>query len=120
MEMANRFVPLPRAGWYDICNSTTRNNWLMADLEHDIKLLIIETLKLEDVQADDIKSDELLFGGDLGLDSIDALELGVALRRRYALQIETINDEVRAHFATIRALARFIASQTGGAHDHVA
>lgn len=92
----------------------------MADLEYDIKTLIIETLKLEDISAEDIKSEEMLFGDGLGLDSIDALELGVALRKQYGLKIETINDEVKAHFATVKSLAKFIAAQSGGVSDAVA
>lgn len=90
----------------------------MDDLERDIKALIIEALKLEDIQPDDIDSNEMLFGTGLGLDSIDALELGVALRKHYGLKIETITDEVKAHFASVRSLAAFVHSQVkreGGA-----
>lgn len=84
----------------------------MDDLERDIKALIIEALKLEDIQPDDIDSTEMLFGTGLGLDSIDALELGVALRKHYGLKIETITDEVKAHFASVRSLAAFVKNQT--------
>ena len=49
--------------------------------ENEIKQLIIESLFLEDIEVDDIKSDEALFGDGLGLDSIDALELGIALQK---------------------------------------
>ncbi|WP_374650803.1 phosphopantetheine-binding protein [Dongia sp.] len=83
----------------------------MDDLEREIKTLIIDTLKLEDVQPEDIDSQEALFGSGLGLDSIDALELGVALRRRYDLKIETITDEIKAHFANVRSLAAFVRVQ---------
>jgi len=86
----------------------------MDDLERDIKALIIDALKLEDVQPEDIDSEEMLFGSGLGLDSIDALELGVALRRRYGLKIETITDEIKAHFATVQSLARFVHAQSQG------
>lgn len=92
----------------------------MDELEQEIKALIIETLKLEDIQVEDIGSEEALFGGGLGLDSIDALELGVALRRRFGLKIETINDDVKAHFATVRSLAKFIQNQAGGTANAVA
>jgi acyl carrier protein len=54
----------------------------MDDLEKDIKAMIIEVLHLEDISVDEIDSDEALFGDGLGLDSIDALELGVAVRKR--------------------------------------
>lgn len=90
----------------------------MDDLERDIKALIIDALKLEDVQPEDIDSNEMLFGTGLGLDSIDALELGIALRKHYGLKIETITDEVKAHFASVRSLAAFVQSQVkreGGA-----
>jgi acyl carrier protein len=92
----------------------------MDELEHDIKALIIEVLKLEDLRIDDIASDERLFGEGLGLDSIDALEIGVALRQRYGLRIETITEEVKAHFATVRSLASFVRMQTEGRADAVA
>ena len=55
--------------------------------ENEIKQLIIESLFLEDIEVDDIKSDEALFGDGLGLDSIDALELGIALQNKYGLKI---------------------------------
>ena len=92
----------------------------MDELEQEIKALIIDVLKLEDLRVEDIDSEETLFGEGLGLDSIDALELGVALRQRYGLRIETITEEVKAHFATVRSLARFIRSQHKDAADAVA
>lgn len=87
----------------------------MLDFELEIKKFIIESLKLEDLSADDIDSDESLFGDGLGLDSIDALELGVAIRQRYGIRIEAVNEEVKAHFANVRSLARFIDAQRGAA-----
>lgn len=92
----------------------------MDELEQEIKALIIDVLKLEDLRVEDIGSEEMLFGEGLGLDSIDALELGVALRQRYGLRIETITEEVKAHFATVRSLAKFIRSQHKDAADAVA
>ena len=83
----------------------------MNRLEEELKQLIIDALSLEDISADQIDSNEPLFGTGLGLDSIDALELGIALRKAYGLKIATVNDEVKAHFATISSLARFIQSQ---------
>jgi len=84
------------------------NNLQLDDLERDLKELIVKTLKLEGIQPGDISSDEPLFNDGLGLDSIDALELGVAIRKTYGAKIETITDEVKAHFATVRSLAKFI------------
>jgi acyl carrier protein len=83
----------------------------MSETEDNLKTLIIEALKLEDVTPADIDSEEPLFGSGLGLDSIDALELGVAIRKRYGVKFETVNDDVKAHFASVRSLARFIDSQ---------
>lgn len=94
----------------------------MDELETEIKVLIIEALKLEDIEPSDVDSEEMLFGegAGLGLDSIDALELGVALRQRYGLKIEGVTDEVKAHFATVRSLAKFIRSQNEGQANVVA
>jgi len=87
----------------------------MTDIELAIKELIIEALNLEDLSSDDIDSNELLFGDGLGLDSIDALELGVALRRKYDVDLNVDTEEVREHFASVANLARFVAknSKTG-------
>ncbi len=76
--------------------------------ENEIKLLIIESLFLEDIEVDDIKSDEALFGDGLGLDSIDALELGIALQNKYGLKISEGNEENRKHFATVQSLVEFV------------
>jgi acyl carrier protein len=81
------------------------------ELEADLKTLIVQALKLEDLTPEDIDSDEPLFVEGLGLDSIDALELGVALRKRYDIRIESVTEEVKAHFATVRSLAQFIRSR---------
>ena len=85
----------------------------MDALEAELKQLIVEALKLEDLDPESIVSDEPLFVEGLGLDSIDALELGVALRKRYDIRIESVTDEVKAHFANVRSLAQFIRSQQG-------
>ncbi len=83
----------------------------MHSLELEIKNLLIEALKLEDISPEQIDSNEPLFGDGLGLDSIDALELGVILRKRYNIKIATVTDEVKMHFANVHNLARFIVSQ---------
>jgi len=90
----------------------------MDSLEHELKRLIVTALKLEDLAPEDIGDDDLLFSDSgLGLDSIDALELGVAIRKTYGIKIETVSEEVRAHFANVRSLAAFIRSRKGGADD---
>ena len=80
----------------------------MNETELDLKKLIIEVLNLEDVQPDDIESAAPLFGDGLGLDSIDALELGVAIRRKYDVNLDIDSEEIREHFASVSNLARFI------------
>jgi len=84
---------------------------MVDDLELELKKLIVDTLKLEDIAPEEIDSEELLFATGLGLDSIDALELGVALRQVYGLKIESVTEEVKQHFINVRSLAQFIRSQ---------
>ncbi|MDR0674327.1 MAG: phosphopantetheine-binding protein [Zoogloeaceae bacterium] len=79
-------------------------------LVQEVKAFIIETLDLEDVAPADIDDDAPLFGEGLGLDSIDSLELGVSLQKRYGLKISTESEETRQIFASTRALANFIAA----------
>jgi acyl carrier protein len=83
----------------------------MFDDERTLKELIVAALHLEEVAPHEIATDEPLFGEGLGLDSIDALELGVAIRQHYGIRIEAVTDEIRGHFATVRSLAKFIANQ---------
>jgi len=85
----------------------------MADLEaleSEIKELIVESLDLEDVTPEGIESEGALFGGGLDLDSIDALELGMALSKKYGVKVDNNTPDYRRHFASVRSLASFIAS----------
>ena len=77
-------------------------------LELEVKNLIIEVLQLEDITPDDIDTDAPLFVEGLGLDSIDALELGVAMQKRYGITLSADSEETRKHFASVRALAALI------------
>ncbi|MEJ7805051.1 MAG: phosphopantetheine-binding protein [Telluria sp.] len=77
-------------------------------LEQEVKQLIIDVLQLEDVSPADIDSDAPLFVEGLGLDSIDALELGVALQKRYGITLSADAQDTRRHFASVRALAALI------------
>jgi acyl carrier protein len=88
----------------------------MNELEHEIKCLIVEVLHLEEVSPDEIDSALPLFGSGegLGLDSIDALELGVALRKKYSLQIQSVSDDVKQHFRSVSSLAAFVHAQKTG------
>ena len=77
------------------------------NLKAELKLLIVETLRLEDVDPDSIVDKEPIFGDGLGLDSIDALELVVAIEKKYGVLIEDEEVGVEA-FASVEALADFI------------
>ncbi|MDR0563725.1 MAG: phosphopantetheine-binding protein [Azoarcus sp.] len=77
-------------------------------LIHEIKAFIIETLDLEDISPEDIQDDAPLFGEGLGLDSIDSLELGVGLQKRYGLKISGENSETRQIFSSPRTLAEYV------------
>lgn len=85
----------------------------MEELENEIKQLIIDTLRLEDIQASDIDAAQPIFVDGLGLDSIDALELGVAVQKKYGIKMSAEAAENKAHFASVRALAAFVASKRG-------
>jgi len=77
-------------------------------LEQEVKALIIDVLQLEDLTPDDIDNEAPLFVEGLGLDSIDALEIGVALQKRYGITLAAESQETRRHFASVRALAAMI------------
>ena len=79
-------------------------------MENEIKQLIIDALDLEDIGIDDIDSHDALFNEGLGLDSIDALELGLAIRKKYDVKIDAEKDDVAKIFSSVSALAEFIQS----------
>ena len=79
-----------------------------AQLEAELKELIIEALVLEDVTPGDIDNDKPLFGEGLGLDSIDALEIAMALEQRYGIVVSEDVEEHRKSFASVRTLAAFV------------
>ena len=79
-------------------------------MENEIKQLIIDTLALEDLTAADIDSHAPLFNDGLGLDSIDALELGLAIRKRFNVKIEADNAGVVKIFSSVSSLADYIKS----------
>ena len=80
-------------------------------LEDELKQMIIDTLSLEDLSVAEFNSHEALFGGGYELDSIDALELGLAIRKKYAVKIDAENDNVEEIFASVAHLAAFIQSK---------
>jgi acyl carrier protein len=77
-------------------------------LENEIKQLIVESLMLEDVEASSIDSESALFGDGLGLDSIDALELAIALERAYGIRLEAKDEKNREIFYSVRTLAAHV------------
>jgi acyl carrier protein len=83
-------------------------------LEQEVKELIIDVLQLEDISPKDIDTDAPLFVDGLGLDSIDALELGVALQKKYGISLSADSADTRRHFASVRALAAMIESNRKG------
>jgi acyl carrier protein len=80
-------------------------------LEREIKQLIVEVTGLEDVRPEEIDPEAPLFVTGLGLDSIDALEIGLALHRQYGVKLAADSSEAQKHFANVRSLAQFVASQ---------
>jgi acyl carrier protein len=83
-----------------------------SQLEQEIKELIISALDLEDITPDQINSEAPLFVDGLGLDSIDALELGIALKKKYNLTLKGENGENKdnkKYFYSVRTLAEFVA-----------
>lgn len=86
----------------------------MTDLKQEIKQLIIDSLGLEDLTPADIGNEEALFGDSgLGLDSVDALELGLAVQKHFGFQLDGENQELRDSFANVSTLATFVQKQRG-------
>ncbi|MBM7456133.1 acyl carrier protein [Oceanisphaera litoralis] len=83
----------------------------MSNLQFEIKQMIIDALDLEDIEAGEIDDNEALFVDGLGLDSIDALEIGLALQKRYGIKLKADSEETRKHFASVNALAELVQSQ---------
>ncbi|WP_344933128.1 phosphopantetheine-binding protein [Zhongshania borealis] len=69
---------------------------------------MIETLDLEDISVDDIADHDPLFNEGLGLDSIDALEIGVALQKKYGIKLNPDTDDVKSYFASVSQLAKLV------------
>jgi acyl carrier protein len=84
---------------------------LQHDLHHEIKQLIIDALGLEDISAQDIGDEQILFGEGLGLDSVDALELGLAIQKKYGIKIDADAKDTRNHFTNVASLAAFVTAK---------
>jgi acyl carrier protein len=83
------------------------------DIKQKLKQVIIEDLNLEEVSPEDIADDEILFGEGLGLDSLDAVELVVVVKRHFGVEIKDMT-EGREAFASIDSLAQFIEERQQG------
>lgn len=88
----------------------------MEQLAVEIKKMIIDTLNLEEIDVEEIDVEEIdsdapLFGDGLGLDSIDALELGLAVKNRYGVVLSAESEAMRQHFYSVTTLAAFIQAQ---------
>ena len=81
------------------------------ELLKEVKEFIVSALALEDVSPEEIEDDAPLFGEGLGLDSIDALELALAIPKRYGIEMEEDTAEIREHFSSVNSLAMFISSK---------
>ncbi|MCX2678340.1 phosphopantetheine-binding protein [Galbibacter sp. EGI 63066] len=79
----------------------------MDTLKLELKNKIIKQLNIEDMTADDIADNDVLFGDGLGLDSIDALELIVLLDKEYGIKLSD-PKEGRAIFQSVEVMAKYI------------
>jgi len=84
----------------------------LSEQEREVAELIVECLNLEDIGADEIKPEEPLFGDGLGLDSIDALELALAITQKYAVQLKADDANIQEVFGSLRSLSAYIAEKT--------
>ncbi|WP_448761133.1 phosphopantetheine-binding protein [Acinetobacter tandoii] len=83
----------------------------MSNLADELKQMIIDVLALEDISIEDIDTDAPLFGDGLGLDSIDALELGLALKKRYGIHLNAESTETKEYFKSIQSLEALVEMQ---------
>ena len=83
----------------------------MTNLADELKQMIIDVLALEDISIEDIDTDAPLFGDGLGLDSIDALELGLALKKRYGIHLNAESTETKEYFKSIQSLVALVEAQ---------
>lgn len=76
--------------------------------EHELAVLIVDALNLETVDPAQIEPKAPLFGGELGLDSIDALEIALAVSKRYGLQLRSDHPDNQRIFSSLHALSEFV------------
>jgi acyl carrier protein len=78
------------------------------DNENELAKLLVETLNLEGIEPGEIEPEELLFNEGLGLDSIDALELALAITQKYSIQLKADDENMQHAFGTLRTLNAYI------------
>lgn len=76
--------------------------------EHELAVLIVDALNLETVDPSRIEPNAALFGGDLGLDSIDVLEIALAVSKRYGLQLRSDHPDNQRIFSSLHALSEYV------------
>jgi acyl carrier protein len=76
--------------------------------ELEVAQLIVETLNLEDITAEEIESDAPLFRDGLGLDSIDALELSLGIKQKYGIQLKADDENLTEIFSSLSKLTQYI------------
>jgi len=103
-------APVPAT---DIRCAGINTEYLMEKLFKELRIKIVDVLNLIDVQPDDIKADDQLVGGDLGIDSIDVLEMVIMIERDYGVKIDNKELGVKV-FATLRTLAEYIHENSPG------
>ena len=80
----------------------------MKELVNEIKELIITSLNLEDMKPSDIDENAPLFNDGLGLDSVDALELGLAVQKKYGLVLDSKSSNLKEIFFSVSSLSKYI------------
>lgn len=76
--------------------------------ELEMAELLVEVLNLEDVVANEIDPNEALFGDGMGLDSIDALEIALAISQQYGVEMKAEDEGTKEAFATLKSLCHFV------------
>ena len=108
--MRNDTLRAPRGGAAPFFGTLKMNTQTPA--ERELAELIVDSLNLPNAQAADIAPDAALFGGELGLDSIDALELSLAISKRYGVSLRSDAGDNKHAFSSLRALAAHIQQQS--------
>lgn len=88
------------------------------ELEKELAYLIVEVLNLEDVDPEEIDPEASIFGDGLGLDSIDALEIAMAISKKYGVKLKSDDENNREIFSSLRSLAEYVEAHKGELTQH--